>query len=159
MKNKKRFTFLNSLNKAFTLIELLVVISIIGILVAISIFGLAGARESSRDARRKADLELIRSGLELYKSDCNTYPAASKIVAGTALVGSPPPVACVATNTYIASIPTDPISATKSYLYAITDSGYEICASLEQGGLSIITCGGSSNCGTPSSCNYKVTNP
>ena len=62
------------IKKGFTLIELLVVISIIGILIAVSIFGLSGARESARDARRKSDLELIRSGLELYRADCNAYP-------------------------------------------------------------------------------------
>ena len=72
--------------KAFTLIELLVVISIIGILIAISIFGLSGARESARDARRKSDLELIRSGLELYKADCNTYPGS--ITFGNSLIGT-----------------------------------------------------------------------
>ncbi|AKM83452.1 hypothetical protein A2422_01095 [Candidatus Woesebacteria bacterium RIFOXYC1_FULL_31_51] len=151
IKNNKRIV-----NDAFTLIELLVVISIIGILVAVSVFGLAGARESSRDARRKADLELIRSGLELYEADCNAYPATAKIVSGSALKGSPPPTICSASNTYISAVPADPITG-RSYRYATTASGYEICASLEQSGLSAITCGGSSNCGT--SCNYKVTNP
>lgn len=137
----------------FTLIELLVVISIIGILVAVSIFGLAGARESSRDARRKADLELIRSGLELYKSDCNKYPTSL----GTSLLGSPPPTICSASNTYISAVPIDPIAG-RSYRYAQVGTGYEICASLEQQSLSTITCGGSPVCGT-ASCNYKVTNP
>lgn len=149
----------------FTLIELLVVISIIGILVAVSIFGLAGARESSRDARRKADLELIRSGLELYKSDCNKYfptnfTTASSDAGGDPLVGSGTPTVCSATNNYIQAIPMDPISASRYYRYASIGSGtgYEICASLEQSNLSTITCGGSSVCGT-TSCNYKVTNP
>lgn len=141
------------MRKGFTLIELLVVISIIGILIALSIFGLQGARESSRDARRKADLELIRSGLEIYKSDCNIYPASL----GTSLVGSGSPTTCATTNTYIASVPKDPIDPTRTYLYARpTTTTYELCASLEQG-TGTVTCGGSSNCGT--TCNYKVTNP
>lgn len=139
--------------KAFTLIELLVVISIIGVLTAVSIFGLSGARESARDARRKSDLELIKSGLELYKADCNTYPGSL----GISLIGSGTPSACAVANTYIAEVPTDPIPASKSYRYSTTASGYELCASLEQSGLSTVTCGGSSNCGT--SCNYKITNP
>ncbi|MCK4588676.1 prepilin-type N-terminal cleavage/methylation domain-containing protein, partial [Candidatus Woesebacteria bacterium] len=62
------------MKKGFTLIELLVVISIIGILLALSIFGLQGARKSARDSKRKADIELIRSGIEIYKADCNVYP-------------------------------------------------------------------------------------
>ncbi len=139
--------------KGFTLIELLVVISIIGVLAAVSIFGLSGARESARDARRKSDLELIKSGLELYRADCNTYPS----TLGTSLSGSGATTACATTNTYITSVPVDPIPASKSYRYATTSSGYEICASLEQAGLSTVSCGGSSNCGT--SCNYKITNP
>lgn len=137
--------------KAFTLIELLVVISIIGILIAVSIFGLSGARETARDARRKSDLQLIQSGLEMYKSDCNAYPA----TLGTSLVGKGTPSTCLVTNTYISSVPVDPIS-TNLYRYATTASGYEICASLEQGS-GTVTCGGSSNCGT--TCNYKITNP
>jgi prepilin-type N-terminal cleavage/methylation domain-containing protein len=142
-----------NLNSAFTLIELLVVISIIGILVGVSIFGLSGARESSRDARRKSDLELIRSGLEIYKADCNAYPA----TLGTSLVGSGTPLSCSSNNTYINYVPVDPVAAVKSYRYAATASGYELCASLEQQGLTTVTCGGSSNCGT--SCNYKIINP
>lgn len=140
-------------HNGFTLIELLVVISIIGVLVGVSIFGLSGARESSRDARRKSDLELIRAGLEMYKADCNIYPASL----GTSLVGSGTPAGCAVLNTYVASIPSDPIAASRSYRYSTTTTGYEICASLEQQGLPSISCGGSSNCGT--TCNYKITNP
>ena len=65
--------FYNS-NSAFSLIELLVVIAIIAILLAVSAFGLQGSRASARDAKRKSDLEAIRSALELYKSDHNYYP-------------------------------------------------------------------------------------
>lgn len=144
----KAFTPIKS---GFTLIELLVVISIIGILIAVSIFGLSGAREAARDARRKSDLQLIQSGLEIYKADCNIYPASL----GTSVVGSGSPLTCAVANTYISLIPSDPI-VTNLYRYAITASGYEICTSLEQG-TGTVTCGGSSNCGK--TCNYKVTNP
>lgn len=139
--------------KAFTLIELLVVISIIGVLAAVSIFGLSGARESARDSRRKSDLELVKSGLEIYRADCNVYPGSL----GTTLIGTGNPTSCAVANTYISEVPVDPIPASRTYRYATTASGYEICASLEQSGLSTVTCGGSSNCGT--SCNYKVTSP
>ncbi|WKZ25734.1 MAG: prepilin-type N-terminal cleavage/methylation domain-containing protein [bacterium] len=141
-------------SKGFTLIELLVVISIIGIVVAISIFGLSGARESARDARRKSDLELIKSGLEIYRADCNAYPANLNT---SPLIGTGTPSSCAVSNTYIELIPEDPIPESKTYRYATTASGYELCASLEQSGLTTVTCGGSSDCGT--SCNYRVTNP
>lgn len=141
-------------NYGFTLIELLVVISIIGIVVAVSIFGLSGAREASRDARRKADLELIKAGLELYRADCNSYP--NTITSGSDLIGSGTPTGCSASNVYISNVPSDPISD-RSYIYRTVGSGYELCAGLEQGTGSVI-CGGVSSCGSVP-CNYKITNP
>ena len=138
---------------AFTLVELLVVISIIGVLIGLSIFGLTGAREASRDSRRKADLELVRSGLEIYRADCDGYPVAL----ASPLVGDGTPSTCLAANTYISQVPTDPISPTADYKYSSDGVTYELCASLEQGGASV-SCGGSSACGN-STCNYKVTNP
>lgn len=153
-KNKiNGFTLMRS--KGFTLIELLVVISIIGVLVAVSIFGLSGARESSRDARRKSDLEFIRAGLELYKADCNSYPASNRVVAGSDLVGLGTPTGCAVSNIYISGIPTDPISATRGYVYRTVGNGYELCAALEQG-TGTVSCG--TNCGSVA-CNHKITNP
>ena len=142
------------MKKGFTLIELLVVISIIGILMAISIIGLAGAREASRDAKRKSDLEMMRSGLELYKADCGVYPTLAQFVFGSSLKGSGTPTSCGSTNTYISKIPQDPVS-TRFYFYTPYLSGYVICASLEKGGTAI-NCGGS--CGG-TGCNYNVANP
>ncbi len=145
-----------NLKKGFTLIELLITIAIIGILMGISIFGLQGAREGGRDSKRKADLELIRSGIETYRADCNAYPAT--LTFGSPLVGNPTlGTSCLAANTYISTVPQDPVPATRSYRYAITGATYEICASLETGTGSV-TCGGSSVCGT-ATCNYKVVNP
>lgn len=145
---------------AFTLIELLVVIAILGILLALSVFGMQGARESSRDGKRKADLEQIRSGLEIYRADCNAYPATLPSP-GSALVGTGTPTTCSAANVYITSVPADPVPTTHSYRYSKTGSTYEICASLEQGGTTV-TCGGSSSCGGTdgaATCNYKVKSP
>lgn len=150
---KKRLTFTNKIYQGFTLIELLVVITIIGILMAVSVFGLIGARESARDAKRKTELEQIRSGVEVYKSDCNVYPSSL----GTRLVGSGSPSTCPSTNVYIATTPVDPLSPARAYSYYSNGTTYEICASLE-GGSGSVSCGGSSSCGS-SACNYKVTNP
>lgn len=137
----------------FTLIELLVVISIIGILLALSMFGFQGAREASRDAGRKADLEQIRSALEMYKADCDNYPASLT----SPLKGDGSTPTCATANIYLASIPDDPLNPARRYLYSrLTKTSYELCAALEQGA-GAVTCGESSNCGA--ACNYKVTNP
>ncbi len=148
------------LQKGFTLIELLVVISIIAILIGVSIFGLSGARESTRDARRKSDLELIRSGLEMYKADCNNYPAS--ITLGGTLVGDNTPVSCDSDNVYISQIPTDPVSTTRNYKYVSAGTTtYSLCAILENAPNPAMpsapaTCG---SCGSAGNCNYIITNP
>lgn len=145
------------MKKGFTLIELLVVISIIGILIGLSVFGLSSARQSARDAKRKVDLESIRGGLELYKSDCDKYPIAN-ILASTTLVGDNSNTSCPDTNVYISTIPTDPTTGTSDYKYVGTVSTYLICAFLEQAPNPAIDVTGCGSCGT-STCNYKVTNP
>ncbi len=137
----------------FTLIELLVVVSITAILLGISIFGLTGARRSSRDARRKADLELLRSGLEIYKADCNFYPAALS----SPLIGDDSTSTCLSANTYINSIPVDPRDPLRTYIYSSSGLTYELCASLEGETSATENCGGSPNCGE--TCNYKAISP
>jgi len=128
--------------RGFTLIELLVTLSIIVLLSAISLVALQGSRQSGRDARRKSDLESIRSALELYKSDCGDYPASLSF--GSTLVGDGTPASCRASNVYMAQIPRDPQHPTRTYTYTSTGSTYTLCASLE---------------GLSGTCNYTVTNP
>lgn len=155
--------------RGFTLIELLVVISIIGILIGLSIFGLEGARVSARDAVRKADLEQIRSGLAMYKADCDSYPLSTStdgnnafnLSTSTELTGDGKTDNCPSNNIYISSIPQDPLSSTQSYVYVSDGTTYEICAELEQGGGGATNlCGGGCASSLSSSvCNYEVTNP
>lgn len=128
----KLITYNLKLKTGFTLIELLVVISIMGVIMSVSLFALQGARISSRDARRKADLELIRSGLEIYKSDCNDYPPTLNW--GGSLTGS-----CPTSNTYIFPIPKDPLSPVRDYHYSKSGSTYTLSASLEVGGTYVVS--------------------
>jgi len=142
--------------KGFTLIELLVVISIIGILLGLSVFGLQGARQSARDGSRKSNLELIRSGLEIYKADCGSYPLSAQVVGDSALNGASGISGCTG-NTYISKIPVDPIPGTNSYPYSSSGTTYILCASLEQAPSPVMDVTGCGSC--TAACNYKVTNP
>jgi type II secretory pathway pseudopilin PulG len=136
----------------------LVVISIIGILTGLSIFGLQGAREASRDATRKAALEQIRSGLEIYKADCDSYPIGNSL--SSPLKGTDSPVSCSSSNTYISQIPSDPVPSTRSYAYVSNGTTYTLCAALEQAPSPVMAplpaCG---SCTVSTGCNYRVTNP
>jgi general secretion pathway protein G len=60
----------------FTMIEIMIVMTIIGMIVAMGGAAYSNAVRQGRDARRKVDLDQIRSALELYRSnDVNgTYP-------------------------------------------------------------------------------------
>ena len=58
----------------FTLVEIIIVVSIIGLLSTIGLASYSTLTKGARDARRKADLEQIRSALELYKSNNGVYP-------------------------------------------------------------------------------------
>jgi general secretion pathway protein G len=157
---KKGFTLISKAcdrELGFTLIELLVVISIIGVVLGLSVFGLAGARKSARDAKRKSDLESIRSALEIYRADCNAYP----VVLSFPLTGDDSTSSCDSTNVYLEDEPTDPTAPGRAYVYYSDGTTYELCAALEGGAeaeVETITCGPTAACGQEP-CNYQVTNP
>jgi len=142
----------NKILKGFTMVELLIVMTIIAVLSGLSFFALGGARESARDGRRKSDLENIRSALELYKSDCNEYPAA--VTAGNPIQGS-----CPNAVTYIEEVPDDPLAG-QDYSYvpsvAVPRLNYVLCTALETDTAPDGDCKGSCGTGT---CSYHVANP
>lgn len=156
-------------NIGFTLIELLVVIVIIAILLGLSLMGIQGARKSSRDARRKADLETVRSALELYKADKHNYIIVSGIGWVNIATGTGPNGYLFRDEikTYLAEVPEDPRGVVNNactsttdnsgYFYRTLDSGttYEIVVGLESGESS---CDTLSSCNNPTNC-YFVTNP
>lgn len=61
--------------KGFSLMELLVVMGIIVLLTGVGVVNYSQTNRKARDAKRKADIESIRSALELYRTDQGSYPA------------------------------------------------------------------------------------
>ncbi len=59
--------------QAFTMIELLVSATVIILLTAAALVSFSQATISSRNAKRKADLETMRQALTLYKQDNSYY--------------------------------------------------------------------------------------
>ncbi len=158
--------FIRPISKGFTLIELLIVISIIGILSAVSLFALGGSRESARDTRRRADLESLRSALELYRSDCREYPTQATIGdVDTVFVGqlSDGDGACAGAsgNVYLEEISSDPAIGREYRYFSANGSTYTLCVALEDTSATLVDCDdnlGTDTCGT-ANCNYLVRNP
>jgi prepilin-type N-terminal cleavage/methylation domain-containing protein len=161
--NKRQCKY-NKIFRGFTLVELLVVIAIMVILISVSLIGLSGSKESARDAQRKAALEVIRSGIELYKSDCNKYPIPSTagdfyLRFGVSLTGDEGGCTPANSNVYIEENPEDPISS-QYYYYSSDGNTYTICAGLEAVTTADAVCTSiSANCGSSVTCSYHVNNP
>jgi len=59
---------------AFTLIELLIVVTIISILASIAVPNFTEAQVRAKIARIQADMTTLRTGVEVYMIDYNSYP-------------------------------------------------------------------------------------
>ncbi len=114
------------MKKGFTLIELLVVIAIIALLSTLSVVALNSARVKSRDARRLSDIKQIRTALEMFFDNNQTYPTGSGVLLGG------PNCACLNTSgwttagctgtVYMQKVPTDPKN-TSPFIYTYTTQG------------------------------------
>lgn len=131
------------MNKGFTFIELLVAATIIGVLTTIGVVNFQSTNQRARDGKRQADLEQIRTALEIARADSanNTYP--------TDLNG-------LVTGSYLPTLPTDPKNFSYSYSPSADYRTYSLCAHLEKGDTSD-ACGGTQACAAE--CNYVVKNP
>ncbi len=99
--------------QGFTLLEILVSVSIIAILTIVGIVSFATVNRRSRDAKRKSDVEQLRSALEMYRADYGNYPNPAACQPG------PADASCldsVLKPTYIPAIAKDPKS-NQSFTY------------------------------------------
>ncbi len=148
------FTFNSPISVAgFTLIEIMVAATLVALLSTMGISGYQAIARNGRDALRKSDLEQIRSALEIYKSENNSYPV------NTAL-GSCEPSNLI--STYINTYPVDPKSPAYKYCYVwVSNLSYKLCAHLENGSSdhSDYFCDDSNGTICTDNCNYQVTNP
>lgn len=125
------------MKKYFTLIEILVVTTVIALLASIITVSYTQLNKEGRNNRRKADLEQIRTALEMYRSNNDQYP--DNLLSLT----SP--------TVYLSTLPTDPKSSVYSYGYLkISNVDYVIGAYLES---SSSSCSTTINCGSVT-CNY-----
>lgn len=115
--------------KGFTLIELLVVVSIIAVLTSIGLAVFTSSQKKARDARRQADLEAVRSALELYRSDNPTvgYPAPAGAQGYNGLCCA----AGTALRSYLSALSLDPKNGT-TYFYSYTGGGTTYVLSAKQ---------------------------
>ncbi len=152
----------------FTFTELIIVIAVSMILLTLGITLLNPAFQLNRgnDARRKADLKSIQSGLERYYADTGDYPGVVDLCAQISNVANPQ--VKQALQNYLQIIPQDPKYAgtTKDYYYwHFAQRQYRLYGVLDNTAdtdfvFQALNADGGSLCtGYDSSYNYRLVNP
>ena len=132
------FTKLLKKQGGFTLLELLIVIVIIGILAVLIIPNLASGPARARDAQRKSDLRNIKTALETYFNDNNSYPTAGAASCTPSVASCLGTVLSTGSTPYMKVVPNDPKSG-QNYTYSPTPAScaagactsYTLAATLE----------------------------
>jgi len=116
-------------SSGFTLIELMVSVAIIGLLMAAGLVSYQNASVSSRNNKRKADMEQLKAALVLYRTDNNKYPANASGNTSMSAGGVPYPALTI----YLSGQnPADPKnSGNYVYTYATDTKKFNLCANLE----------------------------
>lgn len=119
------------MKQGFTLIEVLVAVTIIAVLISIGVVSYGSVNRRSRDAKRKGDVEQMRSAMEMYRADTGYYPNL-----GSGSWADASGLSTTLVSTYLPAIPSDPKSA-QTYRYKATNLsggnyyGYCLSAVLE----------------------------
>lgn len=94
----------------FTLIEMMIVLVIIGILAGLTLTAFVGTRKTARDGKRKADLEMIASALEMYRTDKGHYPRTEQGCGNYNRITGSDCLSNTLEPGYISDVPLDPIN-------------------------------------------------
>lgn len=163
------FTTTSLHSRGFTLIELLIAIAIIGILASglLLLVNPVAQIQKANDARRKSDLGQIQKGLEQYYNDHNQYPISTASYQITGVAWGSQWTNGVGGIIYMQTLPKDPKSPSKQYVYVSTGQSYFLYASLDNTKDSQVCNSGAvctnaasltgSPCGTGFICNYGVS--
>ena len=112
-------------NKTFKIVAwVLIGVAVIGVFATLLLLQLGVARERARDAKRIADVNQVRTAIELYFDDNGQYPQVTTYDALSSLL----------TPKYISSLPEDPLNL-NPHIYSYAYSGetkYQVSAVLEQ---------------------------
>jgi general secretion pathway protein G len=115
-------------NKGFTFVELLVVITIIAVLTAVGMVSYQSTAKGSRDAKRKTDLENIRSALEICRLEDGEYPASIDTT-----------VTCTGGTVTMSDVPVDPKTEAEYDYTRTSDTTYTLDTTLEKDGEYVVT--------------------
>jgi len=110
-----------SSRSGFTMIEILVVSTIMIVLTAIGLVSYSQVSQNARNGKRKADLETIRQGLVLYRTDEGEYPATTSLTTALSTI----------TGYLNATNIADPKAPEYNYTYSSNGAIFTVCAQLE----------------------------
>jgi general secretion pathway protein G len=113
--NKDKHNKGTRFKRGFSLMELMIVIAIIALLAIVVMGNYFNQIKKGRDARRKTDLDQLRTALEDYADDNNQYPAESDMTCGS-----------TALRPWIKEVPCEP-GTTDSYLYLSGTNNLDYC--------------------------------
>ncbi len=144
----KVFSKIPFARQGFTLIELLVATALLILLSTIVVASFRQANISSRDAKRKADLQMLRGALESYRLEHGIYPGSPGVEVNTVIVSA------LGLSSFVPNELLDPLS-NETYFYTYTlrnlpGCPYELGATMESSNNSQAC----SACGTTSGENY-----
>ncbi len=150
----------------FTLVEILVVIGLLGVLTTAGLTSYSRTQKNSRDAKRKADLEQLRVGLEQYRADNSAYP---NVTAGSTETNLKPSMTAPVPYFSATSFPKDPQNRQNFFYYYQRNPGgggvntYRLCTYVENIVAGDPACpNAAANCKTVGgnvACNYGLTQP
>lgn len=135
------------MKKGFTLIEILVTVTIIAVLLAVAAVSYRSINQRSRDARRRSDVEQLRSSLEMYRTDNGSYP--SGIGWEGTWVGTDNSDLATLLESYLSPLPVDPTGGVDGYYFYTPRNcsgspskcfGYCILSYMEQDGSAVSQC-------------------